>query len=244
MDIYDVSFSPARKHVEQIKEWLIEEWSNTGVGFYCNWDSINDLFTKKQAAVISDKNNTAIGFAAWTTNNGQLLACIAFAEIKPGYRQKGIGKQLISELLTFLRDKNIMAVSLECAPKTSAVFWKEVGFLEFPDRTYSYDFNAGSKTKLFIVLVPALGTSLTLDSEETIEMWNDDRYLTPSPAYIWNMEFKPGTRELLKPIIHPAHYEWKLRWCIKGEMIKDDLIKRFRPEIDFGQFIIITHLPI
>lgn len=242
-DCYQVTFSPTDKQVGEIKKWLIAERQKTGEGFYCNWSNIKSSFDKNELATIS-LNNKTIGFATWRLTTDK-TARIEIAEVKPTHRKKGIGKKLTTELLNFLKEKNVYVVDLQCSPETSEPVWKRLGFVEFPDPPVNYNFNSYNNKKLYTILTEHLETSAVQYTDETIELWNDEPYTTDEntpPTYIWNLEFIDGTRKLSKPIIHPAHYEWRLRWRINGKTIKDDKVKRFKTEIDFGTFIIIDEL--
>lgn len=242
-ETYQVSFSPTDKQVEEIEKWLIAERKKTGDGFYCNWNIIKSSFDKNELATIS-LNNKTIGFATWRLTSDK-TARIEISEVKPTYRKKGFGRKLITELLKFLKDKNICVVDLQCSPETSEPIWKRLGFVDFPDRPDKYNFNSDTNKKLYTILTEHLQTSSVQDTNETIELWNDEPYRTNEntpPTYIWNLEFIEGTRKLSKPIIHPGHYDWRLRWRINGKTIKDDKVKRFKTEVDFETFIIIDVL--
>ncbi len=242
-DSYHVNFSPTDKQVDEIEKWLIAERQKTGDGFYCNWNIIKSSFDKNELATISFNNNT-IGFATWRLLTDK-TARIEITEVKPTHRKKGIGKKLTTQLLNFLKNKGICVVDLQCSPDTSEPVWKRLGFAEFPDPPENYNFNSDDNKKLYSILTEHLQTSSVQSADETIELWNDEPYTTNEntpPTYIWNLEFIDRTRKLSKPIIHPAHYEWRLRWRINGKTIKDDKVKRFNTEIDFGTFIIIDEL--
>lgn len=240
---YQVTFSPTDKQLSEIEKWLFAERQKTGDGFYCNWNIIKSSYDKNELATIS-LNNKTIGFATWRLTSDK-TARIEIAEVKPIHRKKGIGKILTNHLLNFLTDKGVYVVDLQCSPYTSEPVWKRLGFVEFPDPPENYNFNSGENKKLYKILTDNLETSSVHNSADTIEVWNNEPYRTNDntpPTYHWNVEFIAGTRKLSKPIIHPAHYEWRLRWRINGKTIKDDKIKRFKTEIDFGTFIIIDEL--
>jgi hypothetical protein len=84
-----------------------------------------------------------------------------------------------------------------------------------------------------------------VDTEDKIELWIDEPYMTRniSPKYTWNIDFIKDTRRLAKPIIHPAHYEWRIRWTSNGQIVVDHKVKYFPTDIYFGTFIIIDELP-
>lgn len=240
---YQVTFSPTDKQVEEIEMWLIAERRKTGDGFYCNWNIIKSSFDNNELATIS-LNNKTIGFATWRLTTTK-TARIEITEVKPTHRRKGVGKKLTNQLLNFLKGKGVCVVDLQCSPDTSEPVWKRLGFVEFPDPSKNYNFNNNDNKKLYKILTEHLQISSVQRDNETIELWNDEPYTTDEnipPTYIWNLEFIDGTRKLSKPIIHPAHYEWRIRWRISGKTIEDAKIKYFQTEIDFGTFIIIDEL--
>jgi len=244
-DTYQVIFSPTDKQLGEIEKWLFAERKKTGDGFYCNWNIIKTSFDKNELATISCNNKT-IGFATWWLATDK-TARIDIAEVKPTHRRKGVGKALTKEVLNFMRQKGICVAYLQCSPETSEPIWKSLDFVEFPDPPENYNFNASGDKQLYKILTEHLPTSSSQLTNETIELWNDEPYTTDEntpPTYIWDVEFIEGTRKLSKPIIHPAHYEWRLRWRINGKTIKDDKVKRFGTEIDYGTFIIIQELQI
>src|SRR5690606_8265830 len=145
----------------------------------------------------------------------------------------------------FIKDKGVRVVDLQCSPNTSEPVWKRLGFVDFPDTPENYDFNSFDNKRLFYILTEHLPTSSFHCADATIELWNEEPYTTDEntpPTYFWNLEYVDGTRKLSKPIIHPAHYEWRMRWRINGKTTVDDKIKRFKTKIDFWNFIIIDEL--
>ncbi len=242
IDKIQVSFSPTINQIDEIEKWLIAERKKTGEGFYCNWNIIKASFQNNQLGIIT-YNKKTIGFATWMLTS-DLTARIDIAEIKPTYRNKGIGRVLIMQLLSFLKKRNICVIDLQCSPSNSEDVWKRLGFIDFPDNPEKYGFYFDEDKRLYITLIPTLQPSQNHESDETIELWNDEPYLTKDvqPTYKWNLEFKNGTRELVMPIIQPGHYDWRIRWQIKDKTIVDNKVKRFGKEIVFGKFIIIKEL--
>lgn len=243
--IYQISFSPTKMKFEEVEAWLMIEYNKKREGFYCNWEIIKSFYEDNQLAIAS-KGNKAIGFITWRFIGGKTVR-IEIAEVKPTFRKKGVGKFLVNEFFKFAKEKGAVVCDLQCSPETSEPFWKRLGFVEFTDPLENLRFSYDSDKKLYMVLVESLITAKQLTNKEIIELWNDEPYRTTNsaPTYIWNLEFAEGTRRLLKPIIQPAHYEWRIRWTIDGKVIVDDKIKRFAQEdIDFGTFIIIKELPI
>jgi predicted GNAT family acetyltransferase len=241
---YIVDFCPAERQVNEIKKWLLEEDRKTGDGFYKNWNTINSSYNNEQLVTISHRNK-AIGFVTFDDSIANTVK-IVIAEVKPSYLGKGVGRNFIAELSAYWESKGSVVMYLECSPETSEPIWKRLGFKEYPDPPEKYRFSLWSGKQLFQILTDHLEPNTKILSDEQIELWNDELYRVRNskPAYIWQLEFIPNTRKLKKPIIHPAHYEWRIRWASNGRTIKDDKIKNFGREIVYGTFIIIEELPL
>lgn len=242
---YVVSYSPTNKQVGEIERWLIAEQKKTGEGFYCNWNIIKSSFGANELAVISLKSSI-IGFATWRITSKN-TARIEIAEVKPTHRNMGVGKRLVVNILDFLKVKGICVVDLKCAPEDSEPIWKRLGFVKFPDLPGNYRMKSYNNNHLYTILIEHLQTNAIEQSDEVIELWNNEPYAkieNTSPTYIWNVSYMEGSRILSKPIIHPAHYDWRIRWRKGGTTIIDEKVKRFCLRIDFGDFIIIKELPV
>ena len=240
---YQVSFTPVIKQVDEIEEWLIEEENKTGSGFYSKWDIIKSSYKKNKLAIISYRNK-AVGFATWRLTT-EKTAKIEILEVKLELRRNGIGRKLTSEIFNFLKDKNIFVVELDSLSENAELFWKHIGFKEFPEPPKKYNFNVNAMKKLYYVLKQHLLCNHFPEFNETIELWNTEPYNTDKnsmPTSLWNLGFVKRTRRLSKPIIYPANCEWLIRWKVNGGTMKNDKIKNFGSEIHFDNFIIIEKL--
>ncbi len=244
-DVFDVTFSPSYNQLNEIKAWLIEEEGKSDDGFYCRWQDITSSFDKNELAIISSKKN-AIGFVTWRIST-EKTAHIGIMEVRPGFRRRGVGRHLTNELLCFLKGQGIYVVELQCSPSSSENAWKCLGFLEFPTAP-NHNFNIGANKRLYTIIIEHLPVNLSPLSKETIELWDDEPRMIKNNTvckYLWNVEVMPSTRKLIKPIIHPASYKWRLRWKVNGTIQSDSLIKLFgTQQIDFDSFLIIDELPI
>lgn len=242
MKINSISEKPTKKQLAEIEKWLIEERNLTGDGFYCNWEIIKSSHKNDKILTIS-ASNTTVGFATWSITSDH-TATIEIVEIHPNYRKKGLCKYLISYLFKLLIDKSIYVVSLECSPISSEPFWRHLEFIDFPEENIFGYWNNGCK-KLYKILTPYSQETTIIDDSEFIQLWDNEpnRSRDIKPTWSWKLEFKNGSTELINPIIHPCIRDWKIRWIDKGKTIKEDKIKYlFKDEIDFGSFLIITHL--
>ncbi|PNW27231.1 GNAT family N-acetyltransferase [Formosa algae] len=234
---YETKFKPSKIHLSQIEKWLIEELNETEIGFYNNWNRISKAFLNNNLIVITE-NDFAIGFLVYKTY--EVIIEIDITELKPNYRNKGFGRKLIEDTLSEFKKNGMMICELFCSPKNSEPIWKSLGFENFPD--FGYD----SKIRMFKTLVPTLKTSELNERNERIELWNMEPHLAErnNPEWTWNLNFKDNSRELIKPIIYPANYNWQLSWKTGTETKFKNQIKRYNSDrIEFGNFIVIKALP-
>src|SRR5690606_33574706 len=98
----------------------------------------------------------------------------------------------------------------------------------------------------FKALVPSLKISESSKMSERIELWNMEPHLAErnDPEWTWNITFKENSRELIKPIIHPAHYDWQLSWKTETETKFVAKVKGYNSDrIEFGSFIVNKIIP-
>ena len=244
MSIIKVTFKPTSNQIEEIKDWLIDEEKKYKEGFFCNWDSIQHSFDDAKIAVLTCNKNS-IGFITWF--EWEKVTRIQIAEIRPGYRQKGLGKFLSEKLFERLSKRGFIVLDLHCQPSSSEKVWKKLGFKRFPEAKDFERENSASGRHLYKILVPHLKPTKSLALKESIELWYEEPHLarTEHAQLKWHPKFQKGTRNLIQPIIHPAKRDWQISWNRLEEIPKTDKIKYFsRNEIDFGNFIIISTLPL
>lgn len=238
------SINPTQEQVKEIEKWLTREWNLKGEGFYCKWNNILSSFEENQLAIVSYKNKT-VGFASWY-DTSNFTVTILMVEIKPDYRNKGFGRELINQLFDFFMDKDIYAVDLQCSPATSEPLWRRFGFIDFPEKEEQGISSGKSNKRLYQTLVPQLNTTTEIGKNEVLELWNMEPHIIngDTSTWKWKLEFKEGTRELIRPIIHPCDNEWRIRWKVNDIVITDTKVKYFSKEpIKFGEFLIIKVLP-
>ncbi len=173
---------------------------------------------------------------------------IQIAEIKPGFRKMGLGKILTHALLSRLKNEGVIAVRLQCQPSDAENAWKKIGFKNFPSVPEMEPFNNYDEGRhLYQILTKYAEPNITESSNEIIEMWAVESYLSDkhSPVWVWNLKFENGSRKLATPIIAPAKHKWNICWKINGEMIKNSQIKYFsKTEVYFDNFLFIEELPL
>jgi predicted GNAT family acetyltransferase len=240
----EVSFNPTMEELREIEQWLYQEELRTGKGFYCNWTVIENAYNTKRFITVKQCKKS-VGFAVWYENN--YIADIEIAEIKPGLREKGLGRFLIENLIESLQFRNVFVVKVHCQPSNSEKAWKKMEFIEYPDVEAMKGFSTKYGKHLYRILTPTtlVSSGEKNQSGELIKLWSEERYRIKDirPQWIWQLEFEPGTRKLNKPIIHPAFNNWKMTWEINNICRIEDEVKYFPKEIDYGNFIVIQEMP-
>lgn len=235
-------FDPSSSQILEIEKWLFEEDQTANEGFYCNWEIIRSSIQKKQVIIASVEGRT-IGFAAWRITS-RLSAVIEFLEIRPSERGKGYLKPLLCSLLAFLKQNGIYVISLQCAPASSEVVWKKFGF---EDMLLEDEQNFQIKNKqLYKKLVPCQKLSDDITEQQYLQLWGREFINTDplKPTWSWNLDFIEGSENLKVPIIHPCHYDWRIKWGMGTTFIKDCKIAKWgKHQIVFDDFLIITNLP-
>jgi GNAT superfamily N-acetyltransferase len=239
MDLNDVrlNIAPTLLDLQKIKEWLIKEQTETNEGFYCNWVMIEKALSngKLMTLVIND---TPIGFIVWSI--GEIHIEIDILEIHPKYRKKGFGKIFFELSSNFFKQKEFIAIKLFCKPIESEEFWKNMGFVKFPQRGYSE-----RNLTYFKPLISTLSTLEKSDANNRIELWNVEAHLKNEypPKWIWNIKLE--NNKLVVPIIQPCNSNWNMKWIKKGKIIKEGRVKHFSTKenrIDYSPFIYIKEI--
>lgn len=236
----EIHFNPTEIEMNEIKSWLYTEDKKTGNGFYCNWNIIEPAYKKGQVVIIT-YHRKAIGFLMWTATS-HLTARIDIAEIKPSFRNKGIGKILIEGFSEFLVEKNIYLITLDCSPINSKPIWIKLRFIEYKnigsngEHYESYD--------LYKIIIPHLNKNNDDATSNIIKMWNCSPYdvASKSPFAVWNFEFEQYTNQLRLPIIYPAYDDWTLQISVTNAIIYEGKIKSFSDQIIFNDFLIIRNI--
>lgn len=242
-DPINFSSNPKNKHLAEIKRWLLLEEKKTGDGFFCNWDNIESSFDENKLLIVT-QNEKTIGFANWHSSD-DFLATIDVVEIHPDFRGKGICREFLSFMFSYFRERNVYVVDLQCAPASSESIWRKLGFIDFLSSRSISHWENGNK-KLYQTLIPISNPTSKENNCEFIELWDDEPHMAKDidAMWFWKLDFENGTRHLAKPIVHPSHYDWNIKWGKNGLSIKEDKIKYLRKDkIIFGKFLIITDMP-
>lgn len=230
------NLNPAKKHFNQINNWLIEEWKKTNNGFYSDWEMIETSFNEKRLSIIT-YNDRAIGFVVYKIY--KFVAVIDIIEIKPSERKKGYATKLVNETLEYFKSKRILVIDLFCSPENSETFWRKIGFLNYPE-TLSF-----SRINMYKTLIETLNFSHINNGDSTIKLWD----LRPNQVnenqanWIWNLKFLEDKVTLSKPIIFPISLDWKIELTKTNRTVKSDEIKHCGIELEYDSgFMVIKKI--
>lgn len=232
-----INLTPTQLDLRKIEEWLIEEEKASNEGFYCNWTIIENAFNNNTLVTL-DFQNSPIGFIVWS--KGEIYAEIDILEIKPEYRRRGVGKLFFEEISKYFKQKGFLAIELFCSPRESEPFWKNMGFIKFPNRGYSE-----SDLTYFKPLIRVQPNSENELTDNKIELWDVEPYQKNNsiPKWTWYIEHK--NNKLILPIIQPCNCNWNLRWTRNGEIIREDKVKNFSTKenrVEYSPFLYIDKL--
>ncbi len=222
---------PTSKHLAEIRSWLLEEKKNFNEGFYCNWNIIENSFSKNELFVL-EFEKMIVGFISWTDHSGKYVD-IDIMEISPKFRRKGLGRIMYDMAEQTFKDNSYLAIKLFCSPESSESFWQKMKFTKFPIRGYSE-----SELTYYKPLINVKGLSVNKFLANKIELWNIEPYEIKEQEPKWTWEIYNNNY----PILQPCNPNWNLRLTKNGQIMKEDKIKYFdsEKEIEFGPFLYLT----
>lgn len=197
--------------VEELREELIKEEN----GFFCNWNVIEDSIRGGQAVCFVHRNKV-VGFCTWSDHHEYIT--IELFEILEKWRGKHLGIQSFELIEEYFKIKNKWAFKLNCAPRESYSFWKRCGFIDFPKEMFFLPELSMWKP---IIDQP---NSNRFDDNDRIELWNVDPSFSQegSPVWAWSVEeINSGLK-----LIHPAYYDWNIRWIRNGLVLGESRLKK------------------
>lgn len=235
---------PGMRRLEEITVWLQKERQACGEGFYCNINVISKGFQDKKAYCITWKNK-AIGFLIYSVFGKK--GRIEIAEVHPAFRGRGAGRLLVESTFTALAARKVLVLDLECQPAESERFWRLMGFSAMPEGIDENYYHPYCKP---IVLFRPTRDSQSLTSYcpagKIVELWDCPPWESKDrpPKWTWPVHTYENSKLLLKPIVHPANVDWRLRCTFGAEVIFDDKMKYVCRDQRFGSFIVLTQLPV
>jgi predicted GNAT family acetyltransferase len=212
---------PNKTHIREIESWLIEEYNQTGMGFYHNWETIINGLSKGQVFCLLE-NNKAIGFILW--RGSEKVITIDIATIKIDKRGKGLGRQMIKLFYDSFKFSDYMVIDLQCSPESSEKFWSSIGFKKY--KIYSRQ----NTVKMFGLLSNTLKcTEQAFLASPSIELWDVEPFESDrvEPHWCWNVDMPTDSGKLFSAIIQPCNPDWRMRYVKSNGEIIDDKIKYF-----------------
>lgn len=206
-------------------------------GTFFNWSSIEAAFNSNSLAVATIEHKT-VGFYALSKRYPS--GTIDLAEVHPEFRNRKIAARILEVVIEELQKQDFRALDLMCAPPSSEIIWRKMGFTDMPRQQ---DIN---QTKLLCYIFGEhLQSTTHRFAHETLEIWDDEPYRTKDglPKWIYNLAFENGTRELQKPIVLYADYDWRVRWTVGNNVIRDCKLKYLLKDMVFGNCLFIDKLP-
>ena len=227
-----IIYNPNIEQLADIKNFLVEEKKLNSEGFYCNWNIIEKSFNENRLFAL-DLKGEIIGFLSWTNYEKQYLA-IDIMEVKPKYRNKGLGKIFYNKAEEYFIANNFIAIRLFCSPESSEMFWKKMRFTKFPERGYT-DPDLSYYKPLIQIKVLSETNNLT----DKIELWDLEPYQLKGQTAKWTWNIKDNKY----PILIPCNSNWILILTKGGQLIKQDKVKYYdeKKEIEIGPFLYIKH---
>lgn len=229
---FKIKFEITSFELEEIENWLKAELLTSNNGFYHNWNLIKKAYSDNKIVILKNEINV-IGFLIWCDFN--IYAEIDIFEIKPEFRQRGVGKYFFNEVSTFFKSHNFSAIKLFCEPEESEKFWIKMKFRKFPKIGYSI-----SELTYFKPLIEINEPAIEFDENNKLELWDLEPYQIKEtkPKWTWSIN-----TEIFLPILNPCNSDWNIRWTKNGKLIRENKVKRFsNKEIEFGNFLFVEEL--
>lgn len=132
-----LAIAPATSdQLSEVLAWLEYEEAESGDGFYCKRDVIEQSFNDGEMYCASC-GPTVVGFVIHTVKS--IGASIDILEVHPAHRRQGFGRQLALHAIERLFQRGKEFVTARCAPRSSEPFWRTLGFVTLvrtlPQRT-------------------------------------------------------------------------------------------------------------
>lgn len=200
-----ILFEPQSKYVEQISDWLKKDSLTGFSNFYDNFIRFN--LDNNNFICLVDDNDNAIGFIKYYYED--VCGKIEVAVVESSQVRKGLGKLMVETLIDYLKQKGVVAISLDCSPESSKEIWKKLGFKEFKEiEKHKYlNYNNYGRPWMYRILIQVEEPTDKKDLKSSLELWSMEDYLIKDnpPTYVWDLENQT------KPIIYPVDCNWVIR---------------------------------
>lgn len=231
---FQINCNPSKADLSIIKKCLKEEFEETNEGFYINWEIIEKDFNNNNLIILS-YHNSPIGFVTYYL--GDIHVEIKIFVIEPKHRKKGIGKIFYEKIAEHFKLEKYIAFKLFCSPTESEAFWKQMGFIEYPNIGYREH-----RLTYYKPLIETQELSTSKNQNNKLELWNCEPHQKhdTNPTWTWDLDIVNNNPKL--PIVQPCNDNWNLRWCKNGEVKQEDKVKYFasnRKVIHYPPFLYI-----
>lgn len=234
MNEFQTIFTPTKTHISQIETWLKKEQNQGNNNFYGNWKTILIAQENKTLAVCI-YNSFPIGFIAYRVSDGVMDIDIAVISLE--YRNKGIGKLFIDEVLNKNKEDGILVCQLFCEPKSSEIIWRSLSFQKFPESLCK------ENIWMYKPLISIMVSSAPGIYFEKIELWDSEPHIARMtiPKWTWSLDISNSSKDFSKPIIFPTHHDWQVKWTKNKEIMFEGKIKRFKYNLfDSNDYLIFS----
>jgi GNAT superfamily N-acetyltransferase len=119
------------EHLTYVLAWLKQEHETTGEGFYCNASVIQECFAEGKA-VCALRDEAVVAFAVFFVVPP--TSGVSIIEVHPSYREQGVGRRLMTEVLKRLRRRGAEYVNADCTSKAGEALCLSTGFEPREDR--------------------------------------------------------------------------------------------------------------
>jgi hypothetical protein len=235
----EVRFEPSPYDLSEIKGWLYEELRLTGKGYKNNWQIIFSAYKRHSMAVLSEAENT-VGFAIWYELDFHIRLDIFCIDMPR--RRQGLGNYFISELSQYFITKGKFAIELQCSPPESEVYWRKHGF---DNLSYQQSLGIGHNRWLYRPLFKSAKLSILQNIGKFILLWDQDpstvQQINEDAKWVWQIELKEETNELLKPVIFPCRQDWQIQYIIDGTIQETKKVKYFNNQTSYSDNMLVIH---
>lgn len=210
-----------------IEMWLPKERDSDTLA--SSWQITKGVFREGNLYVWASVESDLPLAYCWETLNSHS----SVLEVHPGYRGRGIGREMVAFMLTASVKNRNPLLEIQCAPETSAVFWESMGFT-----TYTIGYKVYGRRVLDMPQELPSGDLISLKISFFPTYFSELPGDVPLAVHnLFAVEI-PGTKRLMLSHVVAHYYLPDCKWprvelVLNGERIYDDLAKCDRAE-DLG----------
>jgi GNAT superfamily N-acetyltransferase len=214
--------SPTTDDLHQIRRWLEEEDAEFGHSFLCNWRIIEESFEDSRF-VCARVDNEAVAFFTWSPGPGVVTALIA--AVRPDLRKRGIGSNLVQHAFSYLRSKKrVVVIEAECKPTRSESFWRQQGFISYPQ---AHSMAKLHGIHLYKSLINERKSKLAPVQVAHLELWHKQPFeVSPEDKPDVSISIRLNRAgKFSQKIALPAESDWNARVSVEGNLPREGKVK-------------------